>query len=59
MPVLAIVNQKGGVGTRTETEPCPQCGSDLFFHRADTGSKPRCYSCGYTQGRPMQGMPPS
>ena len=50
---------QGGPAARTESQPCPNCGSNLFFSRSNGGSAvaPRCYSCGYTQGRPMQGMP--
>ena len=57
----------GGEGTQTETQSCPQCRSDLYFSRANTAAvmttrgsvspSPRCYSCGYTQARPNQGMP--
>ena len=63
----AAFTWKGGEGTRTETTPCPQCGSDLYFSRANSGGMvtprgmaapaPRCYSCGFTPGHPMQGMP--
>lgn len=50
---------QGGEGTRTETQNCPNCGSNLYFSRTNSGSQvaPRCYACGYTQGRPMQGVP--
>jgi hypothetical protein len=60
---------QGGQGTKTETSLCPNCGSDLFFSRSNSGSvisqngmatpAPRCYSCGYTVGREMQGIPPT
>ena len=50
---------QGGAATRTESQPCPNCHGNLFFSRSNGGSAvaPRCYTCGYTQGRPMQGMP--
>ena len=56
-----------GGEARKETQSCPNCGSNLFFSRSNTGSMPtewgmatpppRCYSCGYTVGRPMPGIP--
>lgn len=51
----------GGEATRTETSRCPNCGGDHFFSRSNAGSMvaPRCYDCGYTQGRQMQGLPPA
>lgn len=58
---------RGGDATRTETARCPNCGSDLYFSRSNGGTTvtsgglaspaPRCYACGYTPGRSMQGMP--
>lgn len=50
---------QGGEATRTETQRCPNCGSDHYFSRSNYGQTvpARCYDCGYTQGRPMQGMP--
>lgn len=58
---------QGGEGTRRETSNCPNCGSNLYFSRSNTGTTvsisgmatpaPRCYSCGYTDGRQMQGLP--
>lgn len=63
----AALTWRGGEGTRTETTSCPNCGSDLYFSRANSGGMvtprgmatpaPRCYSCGFTPGHPMQGMP--
>lgn len=60
---------QGGEATRRETGRCPQCGSDLYFSRTNTGGiassagmstpAPRCYECGYTEGRQMQGLPPA
>lgn len=52
---------QGGEATRTETARCPQCGGDHFFSRSNTGSRvaARCYDCGYTEGRQMQGLPPA
>lgn len=50
---------QGGEATRTETQRCPNCGGDHYFSRSNTGQTvpARCYDCGYTHGRPMQGMP--
>lgn len=50
---------QGGEAARTETQNCPNCGSNLYFSRSNAGTAaaPRCYACGYTQGRPMQGIP--
>lgn len=50
---------QGGEASRTETRLCPNCGSDHYFSRANSGRQvpARCYDCGYTDGRPMQGMP--
>lgn len=63
----AAMTWTGGEATRNSSGPCPQCGSDLYFSRSNSNSvvtqqgmakvPPRCYSCGYTEGRPMQGMP--
>jgi hypothetical protein len=60
---------QGGEASRTETQRCPQCGSDHYFSRSNSGATvttsgmaapaPRCYDCGYTAGRPMQGLPPA
>ena len=60
---------RGGEATRKETRNCPSCGSDLYFSRTNGGGvptergmvtpDPRCYSCGYTEGHQMQGMPTS
>lgn len=50
---------QGGQGTRTETSRCPACGGDHYFSRRNSGQQvpAHCYSCGYTEGRPMQGIP--
>lgn len=50
---------QGGEATATEVQNCPNCGSNLYFSRSNSGSRvaPRCYACGYTDGRPMQGVP--
>lgn len=60
---------EGGDATRTETSSCPNCGSDLYFSRSNAGGvmgqsgsaapTPRCYACGFSPGREMQGVPPS
>jgi hypothetical protein len=59
----------GGEATRREQMPCPNCGSELFFSRTNAGTvmsaggmsspAPRCYACGYSPGREMQGVPPA
>lgn len=56
-----------GGDARVETGHCPQCGSGLYFSRGNASPvvtpngmarvPGRCYSCGYTDGRPMQGSP--
>ena len=41
---------RGGQAMRTDTEPCPECGSAFFFaHRATGGIQPAplCHNCGY------------
>lgn len=52
---------QGGEATRTETQPCPQCGSPHFFSRSQGIHRgpppaPMCDSCGFnglfTQGDP-------
>jgi hypothetical protein len=63
----AAMQWRGGEAARTESSNCPMCGSDLFFSRANSAAvvsqtgmakvPPRCYSCGYTEGREMQGLP--
>lgn len=57
----AAMMWKGGEASRTETSACPQCRGDHYFSRSNTGSRvaARCYDCGYTEGRPMQGLPPA
>lgn len=65
----ASTHWSGGEGTRTETGICPNCGSDLYFSRSNAGAvysergtaapAPRCYACGFTPGREMQGVPPT
>ncbi len=56
MDVLNRVGAKGGRGTRTETELCPECGSNQYFKREALGKMskqgkmapaPYCHSCGY------------
>jgi hypothetical protein len=57
---------QGGEG-KAEVGNCPQCGSDLYFSRRNAGSTygpggmattaPRCFACGFTQGRMAQGQP--
>lgn len=52
---------RGGVAHRTDKQPCPECGSDLFFSRGNAISRngapaPHCFSCGYSGGLiPTQG----
>jgi hypothetical protein len=65
----ASTHWQGGDATRTEHGSCPNCGSDLYFSRANAGTlisqngqaapAPRCYACGFTPGREMQGVPPA
>lgn len=65
----ASTHWTGGEATRTETGNCPNCGSDLYFSRSNGGAvysergqaapAPRCYACGFTPGREMQGVPPT
>lgn len=49
----AIRVWKGGEAHRTDTQPCPECGSHLVFSRAKGGTvngyppAPRCYTCGW------------
>lgn len=59
----------GGDASRTEHGNCPNCGSALYFSRANGGTlysergqatpAPRCYECGFSPGREMQGVPPA
>lgn len=60
----------GGEATARETSNCPNCGSSLFFSRDNAGGlrsqsgmsvapAARCYECGYTDGRDLQGAPPA
>lgn len=52
-----ILPTNGDVATRTETQPCPACGSTHFFSRRNGGAvttqrgmatpAPQCYTCGY------------
>lgn len=52
---------RGGQAHRTDKQPCPECGSDLFFSRGNANSRngapaPHCFSCGYSGGLiPTQG----
>lgn len=65
----ASTHWSGGDAARTEQQSCPSCGSDLYFSRANAGSvysqngsaapTPRCYACGFSPGREMQGVPPT
>ena len=65
----ASTHWQGGDATRQESQNCPNCGSNLFFTRANAGTlysqngmaapAPRCYACGFTPGREMQGVPPA
>lgn len=59
--VDAAAAWQGGLGTRTETTPCPACGGGLYFSRANVGPSqaPRCYSCGYNSRFPQQGAGPA
>ena len=43
---------QGGEATKTETTPCPKCGSPHYFSRSNRVSRlpapaPTCYTCGY------------
>ncbi len=65
----ASTHWQGSQAAREGTGMCPNCGSDLFFSRSNTGTvmsdrgmaapAPRCYACGFTPGREMQGAPPA
>jgi hypothetical protein len=51
---------KGGPAHRTDTEPCPECGSPQYFSRRARMSRmpppaPHCYNCGYNGGLFDQG----
>ena len=52
---------RGGPGARANPDPCPQCGSNQYFSRAN-GSKrgpspaPHCYNCGFNDGMFEQGL---
>lgn len=58
---------QGGEANRKGIGNCPNCNSHLYFSRTNTGTvvtqngaatpAPRCYSCGFTEGRQMQGLP--
>ncbi len=50
-----------GEAHRTDTEPCPRCGSNQFFSRASGNKRmpppaPHCYNCGYNDGMFEQGL---
>lgn len=59
--LMAAASQwKGGKGTQTETQHCPDCGSPNYFSNASSGAgskvytqngiasvSGRCYECGY------------
>lgn len=52
MDVLERAGMKGGKGTRTETDLCPECGSNHFFTRKalskfGAAPAPYCHECGY------------
>lgn len=52
---------QGGEAMRTETQPCPKCGSPHFFSRSKGVSRgpapaPTCYTCGFN-GMFEQGDP--
>lgn len=65
----ASTHWQGGDATRTEYGSCPNCASDLYFSRSNAGTiynqagaaapAPRCYACGFSPGREMQGVPPA
>lgn len=50
----AAASWAGGKGTKTETQPCPQCGGNHYFSRRPEGPSrlpppaPMCADCGYT-----------
>lgn len=59
--VEAAGQWKGGAATRTETQHCPDCGSNNYFSNSSSGAgsrvytqngvasvAPRCFECGYT-----------
>jgi hypothetical protein len=50
-----------GVAHKTDTHPCPQCGSPQYFSRATANKRmpppaPHCYNCGYNDGMFDQGL---
>jgi hypothetical protein len=52
-PIQAASMWRGGKGVRTETERCPECGSDHYFTRKKVAGvnghppAPYCHGCGY------------
>lgn len=57
----AAQHWQGGEATRTETNPCPKCGSPHFFSRSQNVARgpapaPVCYTCGFN-GMFVQGDP--
>ena len=51
---------KGGPGAKTDPYPCPQCGSNHFFSRANgkrgPSPAPHCFNCGFNEGMFEQGL---
>lgn len=52
MDALNRAGAKGGKGSRTETEQCPECGGNQYFQRKALSKfgkppAPYCHSCGY------------
>lgn len=52
MDVLERAGARGGKGTKTETENCPECGSNQYFQRRGASKMglppaPYCHTCGY------------
>jgi hypothetical protein len=67
--VDAAQSWQGGEASKKELQTCPNCGSNLYFSRSNSGgmvaqsgvvnAAPRCYECGFMPGRQMQGVPPA
>lgn len=52
MHVIGLAAQKGGKGTKIETDLCPECGSSQYFQRKSESKMgaapaPYCHTCGY------------
>jgi hypothetical protein len=50
-----------GQAHKTDTQPCPQCGSPQYFSRGSVNKRmpppaPHCYNCGYNDGMFDQGL---